>query len=123
MAAMFVHVLGDIARAEAACRMVFGEDADAGPLVASPKPLLDLLAQWPGHADEVLTVALHLPRIMFRPEVSSSERTRSAVELRLCKLDVLHEGRKIGEALRTDALGINAIELYERALASMRQAH
>lgn len=123
MAAMFVHVLTSLHDAKVACRMVFGEDADAGPQIRTPEPLLDFLKQWPGHAEDVLEAALHLPAFMHNAEQATASGNVQAVTVRLCKLDVLYEGRKVGEALRTNAEGLAGIAVYAKAMATLRNIH
>lgn len=110
--------------AERALFSTFGEDVTRGPAVPTPQPLLDFLAQWPGHKDDILTCALHLPADADLERVLGKGQT-NAVSLRVHRMAVLCEGKLVGYTLRTDQLGINAIELWQGAhrLHRMRGAH
>jgi len=124
---MEITLLGTTIRdAERACRMVFGEDANQGPLIAAPDALLAFKDAWPGHKDEVLTLSLELP-MDFDIEHFMAKDNRKAVVLRCHRLTILHQGKAVGFALRTDALGINALELHRDTWAQynnrVRQAH
>jgi hypothetical protein len=123
---MEVTINGTRQLAEHACRMVFGEDANAGPVRPAPKPLLDFLAAWPGHADDVLEVALHLPWDFDIGRGMAKDNVK-AVTLRVCRMSILCQGKLVGHALRTNNAGIDAIALYDDAKRAydrrIRQAH
>jgi hypothetical protein len=122
---MTVTVLGHAP--EAACRMMFGTNAELGPVTPVPEPLLLLLDHWPMAVDDVIDVAMALPQDFNVEKVSLFGR-QMAVQLRLCRVTVLNaKGERLGYALRTDEAGLNAIELWrgehERHLRRIRQAH
>jgi hypothetical protein len=123
---MWVSV-ADPALAERACRMVFGEDETKGPVIATPAPLLKALADWPKEkSDQVVQLGLELPTD-FDLEREMGKAEVKAVALRCCRVTVLHAGKVVGYALRTDKLGINAIRMWERMwlahLRRLRNAH
>ena len=124
---MTVTVIGSHQLAEQACRMVFGENAVAGPVRPAPRPLLELLAAWPGRDDAVHDLALELPPDLFDIEKPLEIGKVKSVVLRVCRVTVLHQGRKVGYAIRTDELGLNGIAVWEsrwQAYTSrLRQAH
>lgn len=123
---MIVAVNGTAQLAERACRMVFGEDAGRGPVRPAPETLLALLKDWPGRTDEPLRVALELP-FTFDIEKDMRRNGQQAVVLVVNRITILHEGRAVGYALRTDALGLAALALYDETWAHfyrrVRQAH
>lgn len=126
MADMTVTVNGLERLAHDACRMVFGEDAEAGPQRPAPEPLLKLLADWPAASDAVIRVGLELP-INFDISHEMSKDNVKSVVLVLHRVTVLHGGKKIGYALRTDGPGLSAIDFWAtswgRWKAQLRQAH
>lgn len=123
---MTVNVIGTNHLAERACRMVFGEDADLGPVRPAPEPLRAMLADWPGRTDQAHQVALELP-ITFDIGKDMGKNQAKAVVLVVCRVTVLHQGRKVGYAIRTDQAGLNAIALWETSWeqfkSRLRQAH
>lgn len=128
MADQTVTVTGTEHLAERACRMVFGDDADQGPVLPAPEPLLRLKEDWPaGRSDEAIDVALELPPTQFDLERERGKGEVLGVQLRVCRLTVLREGRKVGYAIRTNAAGLEACRLYDKAWTDfrrrMRQAH
>jgi len=114
------------AAAELACRQVFGENMVLGPVRLAPPVLLRIKESWPGRTDEAQTFSLELPWD-FDISRSLGKGERKSVVLVLNLVDVLCGGKKIGTALRTNALGFNAISTYEESWASyhrkIRQAH
>jgi hypothetical protein len=124
---MWVSVSGTQQLAERACRMVFGEDTDAGPVMATPAPLLKVLADWPKEkSDQAMDVALELP-VDFDIEHEMGKGEQKAVVLRANRITVLRDGKKVGYALRTNEAGLNAIrlwgELWTAFYRRMRNAH
>lgn len=114
---MTVTINGLRGVAEHACRKVFGEDASLGPQRDAPPPLLVLLADWPAHPEAVITVGLELP-LDFDIGHDMMRDGRKAVSLRLHRLTILHGGQVVGHALRTDQLGLNAIDMWASSWAS-----
>jgi hypothetical protein len=128
MADMTVTINGTLRLAQHACRGVFGEDASKGPVLPTPEPLLEVVGQWPaGKSDEALRLALHLPVDFDPAKVSLGRNHVMAVELVACRVTVLHLGKVVGHALRTDDAGLNAIslwfEMWEAWKRRLRQAH
>lgn len=126
-AEMTVSVHGTQQLAEKACRMVFGENADAGPVRATPAPLLKALAEWPkDKADQAIDVALELP-VDFDIEHDMGHDRRKAVVIRANRITVLRNGRKVGYALRTNEAGLNGIRLWDELWTAfyrrIRNAH
>lgn len=127
MADMWVSIRGTRQLAERACRMVFGEDADAGPKCPAPKPLLAALKNWPkDRTEEAVQIGLELP-MDFDVGKEMGKGERKAVTLMANRITVLHQGRKVGYAIRTNQIGLNAIrvwqETWEAHLRKIRQAH
>lgn len=127
MADMTVDVGGSLLDAEIACRMVFGDDAGRGPVCATPKPLLALLADWPrDKTDQVVQIALDTP-VDFDINAEMGRNQARAFVLNCCRVTVLHAGHTVGYALRTDTLGLNAIaawkSTWEAHIRKIRQAH
>ena len=108
---MTVTVNGLRGVAEHACRMVFGEDANLGPQRAAPEPRLKLLADWPAPPEAVGRVGLELP-IDFDIGHEMMRNGRKSVVLQVNRITVMHGGQAVGYALRTDALGLNAIDQW-----------
>lgn len=111
MTDMTVTVVGLRSLAENACRWVFGDDANQGPLRAAPAPLLSLLGDWPAASDAILRVGLQLPIAFDIEHDMARDNVKSAV-LVVNRVLVLHEGAKVGYALRTNQAGLNAIDLW-----------
>lgn len=109
---MTVTILGPRSVAEAACISIFGEDAQAGPVRRAPATLLQLRENWPGRTDEACDLALNLP-IDFDISHDMPADTTKAVVVRMCLVTVIHDGKPIGRALRTNELGFNAISFWE----------
>lgn len=126
MGDMTVTVEGLRVVAERACRMVFPEDASRGPVRPAPERLLPLLDQWPGPPDQAIQIALELPWD-FSIERDMGPGRRNALVLSCCRITVLHQGQVVGYALRTDAAGLAALDVWERQMAvyqrKLRQAH
>lgn len=114
--------------AEAACRQVFGEDATLGPQIAAPASLLRLLepGQWPGPLDQPLKVALDTP-VDFDIDHELGRGEVKSLVLRINRMAIYCGKELIGHALRTDALGLNALRTYwttvEVHRSKLRQAH
>ena len=124
---MTVTVNGTRHLAERACRMVFGEDAGVGPVCPAPKPLLWALDNWPkDKTDQAIDLALELP-IDFDIEKELGKGERKAIVIRACRVTVLHRGAKVGYAIRTNQLGLNAIAAWREAnevyMRKIRGAH
>lgn len=115
---MTVTVNGPLALAEEATRMVFGVDANRGPVMPAPLPLLELKDQWPGHPDEPADISLQMPP---NPLAEQAKNTQMGLVLRCNRITILHNGKAVGFAIRTDDLGINAIVAWKRAWAIHRQ--
>lgn len=111
---MTITVRGTRELAERACRAVFGEITEIGPArEIAPMPLLKMLKDWPAPADGVHTVALDLP-VDFDIERDMGKNNVKAVVLRVHRVTILHQGKVVGYALRTDEPGLAAIDLWER---------
>lgn len=110
---MTVTFLGPLSAAEEALVSIFGEDADKGPVRRAPKYMLDLIKHWPGRTDEACDIALNLPPELFDIERATLAQTTSALVVTCCLVTVIHEGKAIGRALRTNAFGLNAIAMWE----------
>lgn len=116
-----------LAAAEEACRMVFGPTPSQPPVLPLPRPLRGLLADWPGHPAEPLDVALQLPPTSFEIDRYREGKTLLNLQLRCCRVTILCDGKRVGYALRTDDLGLDAIRVWHEAEAiyqrTIRQAH
>lgn len=111
MADMTVNVQHPDPRlAEEACAGVFGEDANLGPVMPAPPPLLALAKAWPRRPDEAYNIALHLP---VRLDLERDVPATSAVVLAVNRVTILHLGKKFGYAIRTNAAGLDAIRLWQ----------
>lgn len=112
--------------AEEACRMVFGPDVLKGPLLATPAALLKLLPDWPLPHDGVHRVALELP-VDFDIEKEMGRKERKAVVLDAHRLAIYCGPVRVGHSIRTDQLGINALQTYWETVEAhrrrLRQAH
>lgn len=117
---MTVTVNGSLALAEAACRQTFGEAADLGPVTFTPPPLMKLLADWPlAMRDQPIEILLHLPPAAHQAEAGPDQL--AAIRMTCCRVTVLHAGRTVGYALRTDEPGLNAIAAWWAAARLTRQ--
>lgn len=117
---MTVTVNGTTQLAERACRMIFGENADLGPVRPAPAVLLAVKDDWPGRADEPLRIALDMP-LRFDIERDMGRHEAKAVVLTVNRITVLCQGRKVGYAIRTDQAGLNALDLYDATWRAFRQ--
>lgn len=118
---MTVTVNGPLRLAEEATRAVFGENADLGPVMPlAPLPLLLLKDKWPAPGDSPCTVALNLPG---QEDLETGRAVSVALDVN--RVTILHEGKAVGYAIRTNDLGLDAIRAYNSAaeLHRRRMAH
>jgi hypothetical protein len=119
-----ITVNGPLTAAEEACRMVFGPTPNTPPVLPLPPPLRNLVDNWPANPSEASDVALELPPTSF--EIERAGKKMLNVTFRCCRVTIVHEGKKVGYALRTDALGLDAIRVWfdaQKTAARIRKLH
>ncbi|QCW21949.1 hypothetical protein JessAGP_019 [Caulobacter phage Jess A] len=123
---MDIHI-NTLADAESAVFSVFGDDISVGPRISpTPKTIHDLITGWPGHKDDVLTMALQLPWD-FDISKPLAANERKAVVVRGHLVNIICGGQLIGLALRVDEPSIGSIEAWisshQTYIRKIRQAH
>jgi hypothetical protein len=125
MADETLTIVGHAQAAEEACQSLFLRP-DAPPVRRLPAPLLAVKDQWPGRTDQPAEVTLELP---YDFDISRELPAGHvmALTLTVVRVTVLHQGKRVGYALRTNPEGLGSILAWERAWAvynrKIRQAH
>lgn len=108
---MDIHLTGPFAQrtAEQANGQIFGDDIAAGPRRPTPewlKPYVDSIGFYPAFIE------------IRPPEAPPGEPVNLPVTWRLFthRVNLIADGRKVGEALRMDDVSLGVLEAFERQL-------
>jgi hypothetical protein len=93
-----------------ACKSLFGEDADKGPVRLSPPILEQIKNDWPAGPKDVLDIGLEPP----------PGAPINGFKITLHRVAIIVGGRRIGYGLRLSDLSLMGLRAYERAWATYR---
>jgi hypothetical protein len=101
---------------------IFGADISTGPVRKSP-PLLEAIkadeARW--KHGEIVSFLLYLPPAFFDAELTRAKGEASAVRIDMHRVNIIANGKLLGQALRMDAASLGSLTAWEAAHALKRR--